>query len=272
MRRKSSLKRIHVFGTAWFILCVSYILTVALRQAGVHWWVVFSLSGHGALLLFLLISLYLFAIFREISGSQKEQIEHPLTSTNYYMMFYVTVPFLGCLAGCLGMLGENTISRFLLGIAFGTLATTFSVWVIVDPVIGLLEMLLPASRRHRLCRLAELKAQQEKRKQLRELLLADVLAKEQSDRRYWQDILMPSALELADLLLTDEIDFKKAELEAIDIGVNAWQLGGLGCMQELRDIAVGICRQKRQNVPFVDFIPAWWDGIGRWRNPSVYAG
>ena len=140
VRRK--LRLVHLASTAWFMLCVGYILALTLRQAGLQWWVIFSLAGHSALFIFLLISLYLFAVFRGVGKSQKIEEEHPLTCTNYYMVLYVIAPFLGGLAGCLGMIGVNRIGQFLLGIVLGTLATTFLVWVIVDPVTTLLEMLL----------------------------------------------------------------------------------------------------------------------------------
>jgi len=48
MLRRATLRSIHLFGTVWFMLCLGYILVLALRQAGVQWWIVFSLSGHGA--------------------------------------------------------------------------------------------------------------------------------------------------------------------------------------------------------------------------------
>ncbi len=270
MSGRRTLKSIHLAGTLWFILCVGYILILALRQAGVRWWIIFSLSGHSALLFFLLISLYLFAIFRGISRSQKVQIEHPLTSTNYYTAFYVTTPLLGGLAGCLGMIGVSTIGQFLLGIALGTLWTTFLVWVIVDPVTGLLEMLLPpASRKHRAQRLAQAKALRENRQRDRERLLADVLAKEKSVRHRWQKLLNPKAKKLAGLLTANRIDFKQAELEAVDIGVDAWQIGGLSCMRELRDMAMAIARRRNRNKALIDYIDVWWDGIGSWRNTSL---
>ncbi|MDH4240305.1 MAG: hypothetical protein OEW48_12150, partial [Phycisphaerae bacterium] len=149
MTRNRSLKLIHLASTAWFILCVGYILVFALRQAGVNWWIIFSVSGHSTLLVLLLVSVYSFALFRGIGRSQTIEAEHPLTSTNCYMMFYIVAPVLGSLAGCVGMIGVNAIKQFLLGVALGTLGTTFLVWVIVDPVTALLEMMLPAaSRRH----------------------------------------------------------------------------------------------------------------------------
>jgi hypothetical protein len=270
MSGRRTLKSIHLAGTVWFILCVGYILILALRQAGVRWWVIFSLSGHSALLFFLLVSLYLFAIFRGISSSQKVQIEHPLTSTNHYTVFYVITPLLGGLAGCLGMIGVDTIGQFVLGIALGTLSATFLVWVIVDPATALLEMLLPpASRKHRTQRLARAKALREKRQRDRERLLANVLAEEKSVRNRWQELLNPKAEKLAGLLTADRIDFKQAELEAVDIGVNAWQMGGLSCMRQLRDMAMAIARRRNRNKAVVNYIDVWWDGIGSWRNTSL---
>lgn len=265
MRRRDELKIVHMASTVWFIMSVGYMLVSALRQAGIHWWVVFSLSGHGALIILVLVSLYLLAIFRGISSSQKLQLEHPLTSTIYYAVFYVSAPFLGSLAGLLGMIGTHSISQFLLGIAMGTLGTTFLVWVIVDPAIGLFEMLLPTSRKNRAQRLVQAKADKEKRQKERLNLLEEVIAKEDSDRLAWQQLLRPQAEKLAGLLISDGEDPKVSEQEAVGIGVKAWQTGGLSCMRELREMAISLCKQKRQNEAVVDYISFWWDGIGNWR-------
>jgi len=265
-----TLKSIHLAGTAWFILCIIYILVLALRQAGVHWWIIFSLSGHSILIIFLLISLYVFAILRGVSGAQAIEPEHPLTRTNYYKGFYVTAPFLGGLAGCVGMIGEDRIVQFAAGIALGTFGTTFLVWVILDPVTGLLEMLLPpVSRKHRTERIAQAKVKREKKQKDRERLLTEVLAKEESERRRWQQVLRPQAEKLAGLLTAEGADFEQAEREAVDIGLKAWQMGGLNCMQQLRDMAIAISRERDQNKEIVDYIPFWWDGIGNWRVTSL---
>ena len=270
MTRHRTLKLIHLAGTAWFILCVGYILVFALRQAGVHWWIIFSVSGHSTLLVLLLVSVYSFALFRGVGRSQTIEAEHPLTSTNYYMVFYIIAPILGSLAGCVGMIGVYTMKQFLLGVALGTLGTTFLVWVIVDPVTALLEMLLPAaSRKHRTKRLAQAKTKREKRQKDREHLIAEVLANEELDRRRWREALKPQAEKLAGLLTTNSTNFGQAEREAADIGVKAWQIGGLVCMRQLRDMAIDLCRQKNGNKTVVDYISSWWDGIGSWRISSL---
>jgi hypothetical protein len=271
MSLRRTLKIIHLASTAWFMLCIGYILVLALRQAGVRWWVIFSLSGYSAVIVLLLTSIYLFAIFRGVGSSQKIEVEHPLTNTDYYALLYVVIPFLGGLAGCIGMIGlNNRVSQYLLGVALGTLGATFLVWVIVDPVTGLLEtLLLPESRKHLAERLAQAKAQREEKQKERERLLVEVLAEEQLAQRIWQQALKPHAEKLAKLLTTREIDFRKAEREAVDMGASAWQTGGLSCMRQLHDMAIELCRKKYQDSMIVDYVSSWWDGIGSWRNPSL---
>jgi hypothetical protein len=263
------LKLIHLAGTAWFVACLGYVLVSALRQAGVHWAVIFSLAGHSALLLFLVVSLYLFAIFRGVARSQKVEVEYPLTSTGCYMVFYTAAPFLGSLAGCLGMLGVHGIGQFLSGVALGTLVTTFLVWVVIDPAVGLLEMLSPVSRRHRADRLERMKAERERKRKDRERLLAEIFDREEANRRHWQQVLQPEAEKLAGLLTADRLDPGQAEREAADLGVSAWHMGGLSCMRRLRDMAIAICKENQQESSVVDYVSAWWDGIGAWRNPSL---
>lgn len=268
MSGHKKLASIHIASTAWFILCVGYVGIVALRQAGVKWWILFSLTGHGILIAFILISLYLFAIFRGISSSQKLKVEHPLTCTTQYAFFYVTTPFLGAVAGYLGMIGD-TVGRLLLGLALGTLATTFLVWVIVDPFIGLLEMFLPESRKHRTLRLARAKAEREQRQRDNQRLLTEISEKESSERQHWRELMQPQAEKLAALLARDGNDNKKAEYEAAGIGARAWHIGGLNCMRELRDMALALCIEKYNKKDIVDYIAFWWDGIGSWRSPSI---
>lgn len=269
MGRRNALKLVHFSSTAWFMLCVSYILVLALRQAGFRWWVIFSLSGYSALLVFLLTSLYLFAIFRGIDRSQKIEIEHPLTSSPYYFVFYDVSPFLGGLAGCLGMIGVGRIGEFLLGVAFGTLAATFLVWIVVDPAIALVERFLPASRKHRLERLAQIRQLRQKQQEERRRLLDEILTGEEQQSKRWQEVLQPCAERLVQLLSDRQISCEKAEAEVVDIGANAWRTGGLVCMRQLYYMVAELCRERYQDLPAVDYISSWWDGIGSWRSPSL---
>jgi hypothetical protein len=247
---------------------VGGILVTALHEAGFHWWLIFSLSGHSVLAVFLLISLYLFALFRGVRGGQHIAVEHPLTSSHYYIGFYVAAPLLGGLAGIVGMLGAQEISRFLLGVALGTLGTTFVVWVIVDPIAGMIEMFLPASRRHRTERLARVEAERRARHERREQLLAEAFAREAQQHQGWEEHLRPHADRLATLLTTDGTGLAQAEKEALDLGASAWHLGGLACMRQLRDMAIALSKERRGEQEVVDYISYWWDGIGDWRRPS----
>jgi signal transduction histidine kinase len=269
MTARRALRLIHLASTAWFMICVGGIVVTALHQAGFNWWLIFSLSGHSALAIFLLISLYLFALFRGVGGAQHITVEHPLTSTQYYMGLYVAAPLIGGLAGIAGMLGVQQASKFLLGIALGTLGTTFAVWVILDPAIGLIEMLLPASRKHRAERLARAEAERRARKERREQLLAEAFAREAREQQRWQERLKPDAERLAGLLTTDPTHFEDAEKEALDLGASAWRLGGLTCMRQLRDMAIAISKERSDGRDVVDYISYWWDGIGDWHRPSL---
>jgi len=176
---------------------------------------------------------------------------------------------LGGLAGCAGSIGVCKMSGILLGTALGTLVTTFLMWIVVDPAIAVIERLLPASRKHRLERLSKAKALRQKQQKEREHLLAEVLSQSQQEQSRQQEALKPHAEKLAELLMTNQEDFERAERKAVEIGANAWQIGGLSCMQQLRDMAITICEQKEQNSNTVDFIPVWWDGIGSWRNTAL---
>jgi hypothetical protein len=266
MSRRKILKLLHLVSTAWFTLSGGYILAFALWQAGKSWWVIVSLSGYSALIVFLLISLYLFAIFRGVSRSQKTQIEHPLTASIYYLVFYDTSPFLGGFAGGLGAMGLSKVTDHLLMVAVGSFWATFLVWIIVDPVAGLAEMLLRSAREHRRKRLAQAKAMREQERLTKQRLLAEVQAKEELERVRWGKVLRPYAEKLAALAASGETAGMKSETEAVDIGVRAWQMGGLNCMRQLYSMAMEICGRKCQNTTTIDYISIWWDGIGSWRN------
>ena len=269
MNQRNTLKMVHLAGTIWFVVCLGYLSMLIMRQAGFNWWLIFSLSGQSALLIFLLISLYLFAIFGATATGQKTTVEHPLTSSGPYLAFYVSVPLLGVLTGAVAMAGETRITQFLSGIALGTLAVTFLTWVIIDPLASMLETLAPTSREHRLQRLAEGKRQQEERRRNREELLSRLFAQQEQDRRRWQVLLTPDAEKLTVLLNANRTNFEQAERQAVGIGVRAWQIGGLDCMRRLHGMALELYKDKYQNLTITDHISNWWDGIGSWRNTTV---
>ena len=266
MSRRDTLKLVHFISTALFVLSVGYIFVLALWQAGKSWGFIVSLSGYSALIVFLLISFYLVAIYRGVARSQKSEIEHPLTTTIHYSFLYDISPFLGALAGALGAIGVDKVTDYLLVVAIGSFWTTFLVWIVIDPAIGLIEMLLPSSREHRRKRLAQAKAIHEKEHLAKQRLLSQVQAEERHERELWADFLKPYADRLAALMVGSEAVDENRETEVVDIGVTAWQRGGLNCMRQLHSMGMEICKQKYRDTTVIDYISIWWDGIGSWQN------
>lgn len=269
MTVKRTLKLIHLTGTMLFLASIGFILVLALRERDVSWWVIFSLSGHTALMGLLLVSVYLFAMFRGISGSPEVE-EHPLTSSGYYMLLYVCSPYLGFAAGIIAMIGVSSFRAILLNVSLGTFFSTFAGWVVIDPLVGLIESALPASRRHRAVRVEVVRKEKEKLEAARKLVLEQVLKAEEISRNAWKEELTVHAEELASLSVCGS-SVEDAEAVAASIGVKAWQMGGLTCMKFLHEMTMDVCRSRADNegVVVVDKISAWWDGIGRWQNTSI---
>lgn len=199
---------------------------------------------------------------------KKIKVEHPLTTSDYYTVFFVAAPLLGGLTGFFGWTGTVTVTEFLLEVSVASLGTAFLVWVIIDPIAGFVEVLPPTGRKHRSERLAQARAERERKQKERERLLAEVLEREELNLRNRQELLAPLAERLAELLKANINDFEHAELEAAGMGIKAWQIGGLSCMRQLREMTINIYRKRCADLPINDYLSAWWDGIGSWRNPS----
>jgi hypothetical protein len=261
-------KVLHVLSTVWFVTCLAFLLVAGLRERGVNWWVIFSLSGYSAVLVFVLVSLYLFALFRGVSRTQRLQPEHPLTCSRNYMMLYAAAPFLGGLAGCLSGLGLEEGGDLVHRATLGTFGMTFAFWVVLDPSIAVLEGLLPPSRRHRAQRMARYEAERQEREAKRQKVLAEVLEKEKKHRALWEKTLRPYARELAGLMRTDIDGFVQAKSRAVELGAEAWRLGGIACMRQLHEMAMSPAEPSTAGSPIADYLSYWWDGIGTWRGPN----
>jgi len=266
MVKQRRLKFIHLSSTVLFVVSVGYLFVLALRQGGAQWWLIFSLSGVSAVIAFILVSVYLFAMYRGVVRSQQPSVEHPLSSSPYYMIFYDIAPFLGAAGGVIGMFGTGW-TEYLLGVTYSTLVSTFFVWILLDPAIGLLEYILPASRLHRAERLSLAKVDRAEKHRAQQQLLASLQAKAAKEAAHWQQVLGPEAVRLAGLVSSYQNEHREVEAEAVDMGVRAWQTGGLNCMQQLYRMAVESCKQEysKDNLE-IDYISYWWDGIGGWRS------
>jgi hypothetical protein len=251
----------------WFLFGAGYLLAIMLRQAGFSWLVLFSFSGYSLLLVLVLTSLYLFAIFKGVDRNQKITIEHPLTTTGAYCLFYDITPFLGGFAGWLATLGSERPSVVGPFIALGTLCATFLVWVVIDPSVALAERLLPASRAHRRQRLAEAEQLQIEHHRRQMQLLADVEENERRQRAEWTGPLGAHAERLAKALNDVNTNPQLEQQTARQLGLLAWQMGGINCMRQLHEMALNTYQRRYgDQSSMVDFIPAWWDGIGTWRS------
>ncbi|NLH18209.1 MAG: hypothetical protein GX455_16665 [Phycisphaerae bacterium] len=261
MEFKQLTKRIHIGGTAWFMLCAAVLLVIALRQAGAGWLLIFSLSSFSALLVLLLVSVYLYAIYRGVIRSF-DPTEHPLTTSPYYVLLYDASPFLGAIAGLLGSIGQAAVIQIIATIATGTLATTFVVWIVVDPILGFVENLLPAGRHARSQRLAAARADKERLQRENIELLNRVIHAEQQNISDWNRLLDPLADELVRAICGTE---DPRESIAVRIGARAWQIGGIACMRHLHHKVQGQLKDR----DLFDPLPDWWDGIGSWRNSAA---
>lgn len=268
MTSKRLHKLIHFCATGWFIACASFLLTLAMRQAGAAWWLIFSLSGYSAVLAFVLTSIYLFAVYRGVVRSRTEQ-EYPLTSSIYYMTFYDICPFLGAIAGVFSVVGSGSFLQQFSMVASGSLGTTFLVWIVLDPIVGLIEMCLPTSRELRHKRIAEAKAERQRIQSESNELLKNLGDKENTSLRKWQPVLEPLALTLAKLISSNEADYRMCESHAVEIGAKAWSLGGIACMQRLHKMAIAGHVVNYNGEDAIDYISIWWDGIGTWRKPLL---
>ena len=258
------LKRIHVCGTLWFLLCAATLLILSLRQAGFHWLLVFSISGYSTILLMFVFTVYLFAIFQGVVRNQTSA-EHPLSTSVYYIALYDLTPFLGSLAGLLSISMQAPLSSIINTLTQGTLTTTFLVWTIFDPTIGIIETMLPESAAHRKQRLDEARREKELQKRENEQLLRNLEQQETQLQSEWKSLFEPYAKEVASLLTATDIS-EAARPRVIELGALAWKTGEITCMRFFhRMILEQVCSPRP--MPVIDYTAIWWDGIGTWRKP-----
>jgi hypothetical protein len=172
--------------------------------------------------------------------------------------------FYGVLGVCLTIF-NNAAAEYLLKLSVGSVASTFLMWIIIDPIVGLLEMLLPSSRKERRIRIRNTQELRKKQYEKRQNILQEINRNSQYDRLRWQQILESDANELARLISNSRVNDKKTETKVIELGVKAFRIGGIECMRHLYLMTRQICERRMQIVPNLDYISIWWDGIGSWR-------
>lgn len=263
------LKRLHLVGTLWFMVCVGFILTLALHEAGFNSWVIFTLSGHSLVVFFLLVSLYLFAMFRGSNHGDDSSLEHPITSTGHYQLFYVGAPFLGAIAGLMALIPSQGLLMACNTLSLATFGATLFVWLVVDPVLGICESLTPISRQLRQQRQEENRREKQERQIKRDAILAEVAEREEQNRHEWSQQLEATAIELGELLNVDATQYQWAGRKAAKLGLVAYRLGDIRCMRLLHEMAIEHYQKTYPQQRLSDYITYWWDGIGTWHSPAT---
>jgi hypothetical protein len=266
MDSKTFLRRIHICGTLWFLLCAAVLLILSMHQAGLKWWLIFSISGYSAVLLLFLFTIYLFAIFQGVVRNLNST-EHPLSTSIYYIALYDLAPFVGAIAGLFAITSYGSWIAVLNSIVQGALAMTFLVWIVIDPPLGLVETWLPAGIAHRKQRLTEVKNQKQKQQKDNQQLLQNLEGKELQQMAEWQHSFTPYAKEAADLL-SDSPSSIQTQRRVIELGALAWQTGKLIGMEFLHKQIQDELRNRACSVS-VDYVSFWWDGVGNWRRPAL---
>ncbi len=270
MNSKRVLKRIHVFGTMWFLLCAATLLVFSLYQAKLEWWLIFSISGYSAVLLFFVFTIYLFAVYQGVVRKQTAA-EHPLSTSLYYIALYDVAPFLGAFAGLMSLWDGNTFLTAMNTVAEGTLITTFLVWIVFDPLVGLVEASLPQSAAHRRQRMAQMRLEKQQQKEAGQRLLHELERKEISLQKQWYQRFEPMAREAAQLLCSQETCSPDVRCRIVELGAMAWKTGQLTCMRYFHRMITD-CMTQSASKPLVDYPAIWWDGIGTWRKPQTTQG
>ncbi len=254
-------KFIHLTSTIWLVLTFFYVFINALRYWGLRWWVIFSLSGYSLLIVLLLVSFYLFAIYNGLVRYKKNEEEHPLTTTNYYMFLYDLTPFIGTLAAAFAVTNADNISQSVTVLAIGTFVVTFIFWIIIDPSLNLIETSLPKSRIYRKQRLIAEKAQKLLHKQKQKVLLSTLQENERKLRQTWDIQLSPMAQQLSkDMENLSRFNPNKL----IDFGLKAWQYGGKECMLQLKNKTLEMLGKSHPLDQYGQLIEFHWNGIGEW--------
>lgn len=265
MTSQRFLKRIHVCGTLWFLLCAATLLVFSLREAGFKWWFIFSVSGYSAVLLFFVFTVYLFAVYQGVVRYQTSA-EHPLSTSVYYIALYDVAPFLGTLAGLSSLSYYAPFSSIINIISEGTLGATFLVWILFDPIIGIVETMLPKSAAHRKQRLALLREQKQQQKEENQRLLLEIEQKEQELLSQWIEQFEPMAKEASQLLCLPASPDSGIRDRIIELGAVAWKSGGIVCMRHFHQLIIQTLNSSAEK-PSIDYTTIWWDGIGTWRKP-----
>ena len=87
-----------------------------------------------------------------------------------------------------------------------------------------------------------------------------------SPQTEWDRDLIPYALELAQLACDTQRPEDIRRARAVDIALQATQIGGKKGMRRLYDMASEVCEDHTKDTWIARNISHWWDGVGGWRD------
>jgi len=263
MTVKRQLRISHIIVTVQYLLSATVVVAWILSYTGLHWPIVFSLLVQGLALMGLGALVYGFLAFRGSVG-ERRPAEHPFSSSIYYRFLYLLLPVLGGLVGSIDYSLAVGPLYGLLGLAFGTVFVASVMWLVIDPVVGLVESSFGESRQLRRERLAVEREQREQRRREKQRFIDRLIAEQEARLAKLRPGLERHALRLQELLLASAEDPWRGCEEGAWIGLVTWQLAGPQVMKELYATTARLCGQAGRSdvLAHLDY---WWDGVGGWR-------
>lgn len=257
------LKYAHSLSILFFLFCAAYLLIILLQRNSKDWFF-WSISGLSGFIATAIIVFYSLAFFKSLTLKSSKP-EHPISSSSYYLVFYDMSPFLGAAAGVIVLIMVNEKDHPLAFIAAGSMAASFFVWIVLDPVVQVLEMMLPGSKRFRKRRKAFKKAIKKAHEKANLSMLNEIDKQEKEKSNERQALLSEMSRELRRLL--DQRPSDESDKGIIEYGLKAWQMGKLPAMKQLYDLTVqNDCTEyKAYRLSYL------WDGVGKWRYETEYS-
>ena len=261
---QGSLRTLHVVVTTQFFFAAAVIILYFLFRSAPDLWALFPLSAQGLVLLVLVVLVYAFAVARGVVG-ERDRDEHPFTGYYPYRIFYLILPVLGGVGGGILYLLSEGLIEGLLGAALGTVLPACAVWLAIDPLIGIIESLLPRARHSRRLRKQREKERQRERRRRRDDLIEELKAQRVARLKEQEPFLKDHAVRMAALLADTGGDLRERADAAGLIGLEAWQTGGPQLMKELARRALALLSEplRQKSVMLLD---DWWDTVGDGRS------
>ncbi|MBE0535406.1 MAG: hypothetical protein IH624_07020 [Phycisphaerae bacterium] len=264
MDNTECLQKVRRLGRVWFYFCTGCLLVWPVLFTGEDGSYVFSAMRSGTVLVCVLAGLAAAVTLHRFSGGRRDDREHPITNSGGYTLFYSISPLVGGVAGGLVAAGGSEPQYYAGWIAAGSYLAGVLVWLLATPLLYAAEMLLPSSRRHRAARLACARTMRRQAHSAKERALAELEATELKKLETWNHLLQPRARELAGLAITGPTALERNRGKIVDIGIEAWQIGGVSCMRHLHAMAAEVSKKESGDTKSIDLIVPCWDGIGNW--------